>query len=201
LISILDYGVGNIDSLQNAFSSIGVDTTVIGKPIQLTSTDKLILPGVGAFGHAMNQLKDRNLIDFIRDSYVAGNKILGVCLGMQLFFESSLELGLFEGISILPGTVQSFSSVDKYLKTPRISWSRIEKLIEHPLTQNFKDNEYFYFLHSFFCPFDSRFTVATSNYGETYSAIVAKDNVIGVQFHPEKSGNSGLKFLSNFAKW
>lgn len=200
MIYVVDYGVGNVASLCNAIEEIGVACELMSSPRSLNPNDKLILPGVGAFPRAMNELKKAKLLEFLYDEVYSGRKLLGICLGMQILFEMSEEGQQVSGLSLLPGLVSRFR-VSSGVRVPRIEWARIKKLKEHQLLSDSSERDFYYFLHSFYCPLDKNHTIASSEYGIEYSAVVVKNNLVGAQFHPEKSGRSGLRFLSNFANW
>ena len=193
--------MGNLASLQNALESINVDSKIISAPIELNSQDKLILPGVGAFGYAIKQLEISGLNEFIIKAALAQIKILGVCLGMQLLFDSSSEFGLHSGLKLLPGKVLSLNLAASNVKIPKIGWYAFSDLKTHVLTTDLVKESFFYYLHSFFCPVDPKFTIASSDYGLEHSVISVYNNIAGVQFHPEKSGNAGLILLRNFSAW
>lgn len=195
-IAILNYNIGNLSSIKNALFTLGVEVSVISKSEDIKHFDKIILPGVGAFGDAIKHLNDSGMSDAIKDFANSGKYMLGICLGMQLLFDKSYEFGEFSGLGLLRGDVKKLETT---LKIPHIGWNRIEILRDSPLLANVKNNEFFYFVHSFFVG-KCDDTIATCDYDINFSAIVQKNNIFGIQAHPEKSSDSGLKILENFIK-
>ena len=200
MIAIVDYNMGNLASVQNAFTSLGEDTIVESDPSKFKDYDKLILPGVGAFGDAMEHLRERNMIDAIKE-YAASNKpMIGICLGMQLLFESSEEFGEHEGLGLIKGHVKAFDSskFSEPLKVPHMGWNRMFT-DEHPLFNNLDENHYLYFVHTYHvtCS-DESDIIGRTNYGYEFTSAVAHNNIMGIQPHPEKSHENGLKILENF---
>lgn len=196
-IAILNYNIGNLASIKNALLSIGVESCIISKSEDIRKFDRLILPGVGAFGDAIRHLDTSGMSAAIRDFAKSGKYILGICLGMQLLFDKSYEFGEFSGLALLRGEVEKFES--ETLKIPHIGWNRIEILRDSALLRGVKNGEFCYFVHSFFVK-QTADTIATCDYGTRFSAVVQKDNIFGIQAHPEKSADSGLKILENFTK-
>lgn len=198
IVTIIDYGVGNLASLHNAFQFLGIPVRVSSNSEEIESADKLLLPGVGAFAPAMQKLEDLHLIDVIQKKGKQGTPLLGICLGMQLFFTTSYENGKHQGLDLIPGDVKKFTAVDKI---PHTGWNNIKILdTSNALMQGMASGNYFYFVHSYHCvPNDSQAILASCNYGSQFVASVNQGNVWGVQFHPEKSQKSGLHILANFA--
>jgi len=202
MIAIVDYNMGNLASVQNAFAKLGKETVVESDPSKFKEYDKLILPGVGAFGDAMEHLRERNMIEPLREYAASGKYMLGICLGMQLLFESSEEFGSHEGLGIIKGSVTAFDSskFSEPLKVPHMGWNRMftEK---HPLFENLDEEHYLYFVHTYHvnCT-DKSDIIGTTNYGYDFTSAVAHGNVFGIQPHPEKSHENGLKILENFIK-
>lgn len=197
-VAIIDYGVGNLRSVEKAFAATGVDVIVTSDEAVLREAEKLVLPGVGAFAACMNALKEHELEDFVRERVADGVPLLGVCVGMQMLFDESDEFGGAQGLGLIKGTVKRF---DNRLHVPQIGWNQIHLRREHSLLKDTPDESFFYFVHSYFCaPEDSDDALATTEYGENYASIVARENVCGVQFHPEKSQAEGLRILKNFAE-
>lgn len=202
MIAIVDYNMGNLASVQNAFAKLGVSTVVESDPLKFSSYEKLILPGVGAFGDAMEHLRARNMINAIKDFAASKKPLLGICLGMQLLFESSEEFGVHEGLGLIKGKVVAFdtSRFTSPLKVPHMGWNRMFTK-EHPLFRGLDEMHYLYFVHSFHvvCE-DESDIIGESEYGYKFTSAVARENVMGIQPHPEKSHANGLKILENFIK-
>jgi len=187
--------MGNIRSVQKAFEFIGEKAVISSDKLILNNCDKIILPGVGSFGQGIDELKKRQLIDYVLIRRNNGTKILGICLGMQFLFEKSFEEGENSGLNIVKGDIVKFEKG----KIPQIGWNETYNL-KSPLFEGINEGSKFYFVHSYYAPYSKEFTIATCDYNIEYSAAVRNENVYGVQFHPEKSGNTGLKLLKNFAK-
>ena len=201
MIAIIDYGVGNLFSLESSFAAIGAEVTVTSDPAVLKAADKLLLPGVGAFGDAAEKLRSTGLDTVIRELAAAGKPLLGICLGMQLLFEKSLEYGEHTGLGLIPGTVKPIADViPKDLKIPHIGWNALHFHRDCPLFKELREGECVYFVHSFYAADCADAVTATAEYGAELTAAVAKGNVYGCQFHPEKSGSTGLKILKAFAE-
>lgn len=197
MIAIIDYGAGNLFSVQNALNFLGIENIITKDKADIEKADKLILPGVGAFPDAMRMLSDAGLIDVIKEQ-VKTKPLMGICLGMQMLFEKSYEFGETEGLGLIPGTVELMKPENDLL-IPHIGWNALEKNEECPLLQNVEEGDYVYFVHSFAAVTDSKNVAAYCDYGMKVPGLVAKDNVYGCQFHPEKSGKTGLDILKNFA--
>ncbi len=200
MIAIVDYNMGNLASVQNAFAKLGEETVVESDPAKFKEYDKLILPGVGAFGDAMEHLKDRGMIEPLREYAKSGKYMLGICLGMQLLFESSEEFGKNEGLGIIKGKVTHFDSskFEEKLKIPHMGWNRMFTK-KHPLFENLDDEHYLYFVHTYHvnCA-NEKDIIGRTFYGYEFTSAVAHGNVFGIQPHPEKSHENGLKILENF---
>ena len=197
MIAIIDYGAGNLFSVQNALNFLGIENIITKDKADIEKADKLILPGVGAFPDAMKMLSDAGLVDVIKEQ-VKTKPLMGICLGMQMLFEKSYEFGETEGLGLIPGTVELMKPENDLL-IPHIGWNALEKNEECPLLQNVEEGDYVYFVHSFAAVTDSKNVAAYCDYGMKVPGLVAKDNVYGCQFHPEKSGKTGLDILKNFA--
>lgn len=197
MISIIDYGAGNLNSVEKAFRSVGIETSIVSKPKEVMKATSIVLPGVGAFGEAMKKLKQLGLKQAIQEKITEGTPFLGICLGLQLLFEYSEE-GKAEGIGILQGTIQKFSK-EEGLKIPHMGWNIVEKQRHTKLWEGIKNNPYFYFVHSYFHRGDETIVTGKTKYIESFDAIIEKNNVYATQFHPEKSGAEGLRLLKNFA--
>lgn len=201
MIAIVDYGVGNLFSLARSFAAIGVEVEITADPEKLRSADKILLPGVGAFGDAADKLRATGLDKVVIEQANAGKPLMGICLGMQLLFDEGLEYGCHKGLGLIPGRVISISEViPKGLKIPHMGWNGLNFQKESPLLSKIKDGDCVYFVHSF-CAVDcDDAVIATAEYGAPVTAAVQKDNVFGCQFHPEKSGTVGLDILRAFAE-
>lgn len=197
-MTIIDYGVGNLRSVEKAFQASGVDATVSADARVLRAAEKLVLPGVGAFRACMSGLAERGFTDLVRERVAEGTPLLGVCVGMQMLFEESEEFGRTEGLGFLSGRVRRFKAD---LRVPQVGWNQVEWSNNHPLSDGLQSGEFFYFVHSYLCePEDASVVVGETEYGGKYASVVARGNVCGVQFHPEKSQAAGLRLLSNFAE-
>ena len=202
MIAIVDYGVGNLSSLRCSFAAIGAEAIVTADPEELRRAEKIVLPGVGAFGDAAGKLRASGLADALLEQAAAGKPLLGICLGMQLLFEKSREYGLHEGLGLIPGEVIPIGQViPAGLKIPHMGWNALDFGGKtHPLFRNIREGDYVYFVHSFYAANCAEHTIATAEYGAPLTAAVARGNVLGCQFHPEKSGNVGLNILRAFAE-
>ncbi len=198
MIGIIDYGVGNLFSLKSSFEAIGQEVFVSGDVVQLSKADRLILPGVGAFGDAAEKLRQSGLDAFVRQAAAKGTPLMGICLGMQLLFEESLEYGCHKGLGLLKGRVVPMQP--EGLKIPHIGWNSLRKTVDSPLLGGVKEGDFVYFVHSFHAQGCEDSLVAVTEYGMTVTAAVQKGNVMGCQFHPEKSGQVGLAILKAFAE-
>lgn len=202
MIAIIDYGVGNLFSLKSSFAAIGADTVVTGDPAIIRSAEKLVLPGVGAFGDAAALLKQNGLDKLVKEEALNGKPLLGICLGMQLLFDYSLEYGQHEGLGLIPGSVRPIGDyIPQGYKIPHIGWNALHfpagKPVS-PLFRHIREGDCVYFVHSF-CETECRESViASAEYGAELTAAAAHENVYGVQFHPEKSGDVGLNILRAF---
>jgi len=200
MIAIVDYNMGNLASVQNAFAKLGEDTVIVSDPTKFKDYDKLILPGVGAFGDAMEHLRERNMIEALKEYALSGKYMLGICLGMQLLFDSSEEFGEHEGLGLIKGDVKAFDSskFSEPLKVPHMGWNRMFTK-KHPLFENLDENHYLYFVHTYHVTCrDEADIIGRTNYGYEFTSAVAHNNVFGIQPHPEKSHENGLKILENF---
>ncbi len=201
MIAIIDYGVGNLFSLVSSLKSIGVDAVVTDDKAVIAAADKLILPGVGAFGDARKKLSESGMDAVLLQEAQKGKPILGICLGMQLLFEKSYEYGTHTGLGLLSGEVVSMEGVvPADYKIPHIGWNALELKKENPLFRFIEDGDFVYFVHSYYVKNCDDSLLATTEYGAELTAAVAKDNVYGCQFHPEKSGSVGLNILRGFAQ-
>jgi glutamine amidotransferase len=197
-VAIIDYGVGNLRSVEKAFAATGCEAVVSGDESVLRTADKLVLPGVGAFGACMKALRERGCDRLVRERVEAGTPLLGVCVGMQLLFEESDEFGATPGLGLLPGRVRRFG---EELVVPHVGWNRIDQVGDNPMFEGVANGSFFYFVHSYYCePEDKSVVAGETEYGVKYASAVAKANICGVQFHPEKSQDAGLRLLKNFAR-
>ena len=201
MIAIVDYGVGNLFSLERSFDAIGVAVEITSDPEKLRTAEKILLPGVGAFGDAAQKLRATGLDKVVIEQAKAGKPLMGICLGMQLLFDEGLEYGCHKGLGLIPGRVISISEViPQGLKIPHMGWNALDFQKESPLFSKIKNGDCVYFVHSF-CAVDcDDAVIATAEYGAPVTAAVQKDNVFGCQFHPEKSGTVGLNILRAFAE-
>lgn len=201
MIGIVDYGVGNLASVRNAFDHLGHDARICCEPMALVGTDRLILPGVGSFRAAMESLSRLGWADALRAYAASGRPLLGICLGMQLLFDSGEEHGPTLGLGLVHGSVVRLDPVPPN-KVPHMGWNNLTQTRPHALLRGIKPGVDFYFVHSYHCvPTDANDAVAYCNFGGEFVAGIAKGNVAGLQFHPEKSQPGGMRILDNFAEW
>jgi glutamine amidotransferase len=195
MIGVVDYGLGNLGSVLKAFRHVGAPVVLSGDAKILRETDALVVPGDGAFGTAMDELRTRDLLPVVRDAVAEGTPLLGICVGMQLLFEESEEHGRHAGLGLLPGRVRRFADD---LVVPHMGWNRLRATQPDPLLAGIPDGSHVYFVHSYYCEANARDTVAATAYGAEVAAIVRAGNVVGMQFHPEKSQAVGLRLIANF---
>jgi len=202
MVAILDYGVGNLFSLQSSFSAIGAEVVVTGDEAVLRSADRIILPGVGAFEDAASKLRATGLDKVLIDEAAKGKPIMGICLGMQMLFDKSFEYGEHKGLGLIKGEVRPISDViPDDLKIPHIGWNALHLgETKHPIFKYLKEGDFAYFVHSYYGANCSDAVIATAEYGAELTAAVADKNVCGCQFHPEKSGEVGLNILKAFCE-
>ncbi len=201
MVAIIDYGVGNLFSLQCSLKKIGVDAIVTKEPQEIINADRIILPGVGAFGDASKKLKESGLVDLITEQAKSGKPFLGICLGMQLLFEKGYEYGEHDGLGFLKGKVVALEgAIDSSLRIPHMGWNALEFKSTSPLFKYINDGDYVYFVHSYYATDCDDSVIATSEYGVPVTAAVGKGNIFGCQFHPEKSGDVGLNILKAFSE-
>lgn len=198
MIVVIDSGVANLRSVSNALKHLGAQHRIAETPHDLHHASKIILPGVGAFSAGMEQLRSRGFIEPLRQYAAEGMPILGICLGMQLLFDRSEEMGDYEGLGLLPGSVIRFPTDGP--KVPHIGWNQLEQRRESPLLRSVDKDGYAYFVHSYYAQTPRDIVIATSCYGIDFPAVVGRDNVFGAQFHPEKSQHTGLTLLRNFVE-
>ena len=200
-IAIIDYGIGNLRSVEKAFTAQDIEAVVTRDEKILRAADKLVLLGVGAFGYAMQSLRELGFDELVSEAANAGKPILGLCVGLQMLFDEGHEFGVHKGLGLLPGKVVKFPD---NLHVPHIGWNQVAIQPEHQAHPTFRalpDQSFFYFVHSYYVePEDDSCVFGRTDYGITYASICGRDNIVGVQFHPEKSQASGLQLLKNFAE-
>lgn len=196
-ITIIDYGVGNFRNVQKAFQAVGADAEITESVAAVEAADVLVLPGVGAFGDAIDNLRQRGLHQPVLDAVQAGKLLLGICVGLQLLFDESEEMGQHQGLGVLPGQVVRFPKTS--LPVPHMGWNQIHPQRHHPLLKNIEPGDFAYFAHSYYArPAAAGDIIACTDYGLDYASVVGRDNVCAIQFHPEKSQHVGLQILKNF---
>lgn len=202
MIAIIDYGVGNLFSLSHSLSAIGAQPVVTGDAETILRADRVILPGVGAFGDAADKLREAGLDAVVKDVAARGTPVMGICLGMQLLLDVSYEFGEHVGLGLIPGEVRPISEViPSGLKIPHIGWNALDIVRLHPIFRDVKPGDCVYFVHSYFGTKCDDHVIATAEYGAPLTAAVGRGNVCGCQFHPEKSGDVGLGILKAFCEW
>ena len=201
MIAIIDYGVGNLFSLRSSFAAIGQDATVTGDAEEIRRADRLILPGVGAFQDAADKLRASGMDRAVKEEAARGKPLLGVCLGMQMLFERSYEYGVHEGLGLLKGEIRPIAErIPEGLKIPQMGWNALRIVKDSPLLKYTREGEYVYFVHSYSAVNCGESLLAVAEYGADLTACVGKGNVFGCQFHPEKSGEVGLRILKAFCE-
>jgi len=205
VIAIVDYGMGNLRSVQKGFERVGVDAQVVTNAEQIERAAKVVLPGVGAFADAIAHMREQGLVQPVLEAIESGRPFLGICLGLQLLFDVSYEHGEHAGLGAVPGKVVRFDFVDlpaaRDLKVPHMGWNRLRWTTPCPLLAGLEPGSYFYFVHSYHVqPIEADLNVAWSEYGVDFVAMIWRDNVFATQFHPEKSQRCGLKILENFSR-
>lgn len=201
MLAVIDYGAGNLRSVVHALRHLGADDMrLVQKPEELVGAEKIILPGVGAFGACMQQMRKQNLVEPLKRALAAGVPYLGICVGMQMLYEVSEEMGEHEGLGLLGGRVRRFPQfVDR--KVPHMGWNQLKIRRDSDLLAGLGGESYVYFVHSYYCaPTDESSVVASVDYGIEFAAVAQRDNIYGVQFHPEKSQKTGLRILANFLR-
>jgi imidazole glycerol-phosphate synthase subunit HisH len=200
MIAIIDYGMGNLRSVQKGFEKVGVAATVTGDPAVVARASKVVLPGVGAFGDAMRELRDRRLVQPVRQAIESGKPFLGICLGLQLLFDVGHEGGRHDGLGVLRGEVIRFN-VPAELKVPHMGWNQLSIRRPAPLLAGLADGVHVYFVHSYYVvPREDEVIATETDYGGAFTSMIWRDNLFATQFHPEKSQAEGLRILRNFAE-
>ncbi|HET8720908.1 MAG TPA: imidazole glycerol phosphate synthase subunit HisH [Nitrospira sp.] len=201
MIAIVDYGMGNLRSVSKAFEAVGHDAVVTRDPHTISNADRVVLPGVGAFGDCMANLERFDLVQPIRSAIESGKPFLGICLGMQLLFTESEEFGRHRGLNIITGKVRKFAS-GPALKIPHMGWNQVHVESSCPVFRDIANDSDWYFVHSYFVdPADAAVAATMTTYGVPFVSTVWKDNIVACQFHPEKSQAVGLRFIKNFGAW
>lgn len=202
MIGIIDYGMGNLGSVSNAFRFLNLDAKIITRKDEMDDCRAVLLPGVGAFGDCMSHLVEHDFVDAIHAWIESGKPMMGICLGLQALFDSSEETPGVAGLGVFAGTVKRFD-LSNELKVPQIGWNRIEETLPNcPMFDGIDSGSFFYLVHSYFvCPEDSAIVAGTTDYGIEYCSCIWQDNVFATQFHPEKSQRAGLRMLRNFHSW
>ena len=201
MTAIVDYGVGNLFSLESSFMAVGEDVVVTSEPEVIRKADRIILPGVGAFRDAAKKLKESGLDEVVKEEALSGKPLLGICLGMQLLFDKSFEYGEYEGLQLIPGNVRPIRDLTKdTLKIPHIGWNPLVFRNETPLFKYIHEGDCVYFVHSYYAADCAPYVTADTEYGAYLTASVQKENIFGCQFHPEKSGDVGLSILKAFTE-
>ena len=199
MVAIIDYGVGNLFSLKSSLKEIGAEAVVTSDEKVIAEADRIILPGVGAFEDAARKLRDSGMADVVKREAAAGKPMMGICLGMQLMFDVGYEYGVHEGLGLIRGSVRPIADViPEGYKIPHIGWNLLKFRKESPLFKYIKEDDYVYFVHSYYAAECDESVIAVTEYGADLTAAVAKGNVYGCQFHPEKSGEVGMKILKAF---
>ena len=199
MIAIIDYGAGNLQSVKKALDFIGTENVITNDPKTILSADKILLPGVGSFGDAMDSMAKSGLVEIVKECALSGKPFLGICLGLQLLFEESEESPEVKGLGIFKGKIKRFPN-DMGLKIPHIGWNSLEIKQKDGIFKGIPENSYVYFVHSYYLHAEDENDIATiTNYGIDFHSAVGKNNIFATQFHPEKSGDVGLQILRNFA--
>lgn len=194
---IIDYGLGNLESVFQAFENLGIETKISNDPKEISNASSLILPGVGAFRDAITALKETNLIPLIKNHIKSGKFLMGICLGMQLLYEKSYENGEYEGLGLIEGSIEK---LNKSLKIPHMGWNSLKFKKDDEILKYINEDAYVYFVHSYYANSSNEELIAYSNYGQVVPGIVRKNNIYGIQFHPEKSSDVGLNILKAYGE-
>jgi len=197
-VAIVDFGIGNLGSVTKGFRRVGVEPLLTGELSELESADVIVLPGDGAFAACKAELETRGMLPVLQRAAAAGKPLLGICIGMQLLFEESEEHGHHRGLGLLPGRVRRF---DDGLPVPHMGWNELRPVGPHALLEKVAPGDCVYFIHSYYCDAAPEVVLATADYGRDFAAVVGRDNVLGVQFHPEKSQRVGLRMVEGFVRF
>jgi imidazole glycerol-phosphate synthase subunit HisH len=197
VIAVVDYGIGNLGSVMKAFRHLGAPAVLSGDIAELRRADVLVLPGDGAFASTMEEIEGRGLVPVLREAVAQGRTLLGICIGMQLLFEESEEHGRHRGLGFLPGRVRR---LEGDMPIPHMGWNQLHPTRPHPMLEGVADGAHVYFVHSYWCDAPAEVVLAETDYGARFPAIVGRGNVLGVQFHPEKSQAVGLRLMENFVR-
>jgi glutamine amidotransferase len=200
VIAVVDYGVGNLRSVAKALERVGACVDVTSEAARVRAADAVVLPGVGAFGRCMENLREAGLEDAVREAAASERPFLGICVGMQILFDESEEFGPVAGLGILPGRVRRFAPGSAELKVPHMGWNRLDVRRRAPHLEGVEDGDFVYFVHSYYVECDASLTATATDYAGDFTSSVWRDNVFAVQFHPEKSQEVGLRLLANFAR-
>ena len=201
MTAIIDYGVGNLFSLACSFGAVGAEAVLTSDPEVIKKADRLVLPGVGAFRDAAAKLRESGLWDLVKQQAADGKPLMGICLGMQLLLDKSLEFGEYEGLGLIPGVVRAMTDiVPAGLKIPQMGWNKLIMTGSSPVFANTPEGTYMYFVHSYYCDAPKEYISAVTEYSAYVTAALHRDNIYGCQFHPEKSGEAGLEVLRCFCK-
>ncbi|MCR5009683.1 MAG: imidazole glycerol phosphate synthase subunit HisH [Clostridia bacterium] len=201
MTAIIDYGVGNLFSLACSFGAVGAEAVLTSDPEVIKKADRLVLPGVGAFRDAAAKLRESGLWDLVKQQAAEGKPLMGICLGMQLLLDKSLEFGEYEGLGLISGVVRAMTDiVPAGLKIPQMGWNKLIMTGSSPVFANTPEGTYMYFVHSYYCDAPKEYISAVTEYGAPVTAALHRDNIYGCQFHPEKSGEAGLEVLRCFCK-
>jgi glutamine amidotransferase len=198
VIAIVDYGIGNLGSVTKSFRHVGAEIVLSEDLETLRRAEALILPGDGAFGATMDEVRRRGLVPLLKEAAAQGKPLLGICIGMQLLFEESEEHGRHEGLGLLPGRVRRFPD---HLVVPHMGWNSLTPRGHHTLLDGVEPGSYVYFVHSYYCDAPADVVLAYSDYGFDFAAVVGRDNILGAQFHPEKSQSVGMRMVENFVRF
>jgi imidazole glycerol-phosphate synthase subunit HisH len=202
MIQIVDYKAGNLTSVKRALDHLGIASRITADPEAIRSAERIIFPGVGAAGSAVETLKSSGLFDALKDAFAKGTPILGICLGTQIILSRSEEDGGVDCLGIIPGEVVRFDLKNPALKIPHMGWNGIRVGVPHPLLEGVKESDEFYFVHSYYPrPASAADAIATSEYETVFASVIGRRNLFATQFHPEKSGPAGLAILKRFATW